>query len=101
MKSILVYYPFVLSKQGDSGSKLRPIEMIRAFQKMGENEGLKVHIITGNSTDRQRQFKKLEEAGELDNLQFVYVENQTIPIWLTDPGHLPKKPFVDRQIFQN
>lgn len=100
MRSVLIYYPFSLSYQADSGSKLRPLEMIKAFQTLGEAEGIKIITINGNSQERKKQFERLLQEGELEDLLFCYVENQTIPIWLTDSGHIPKSPFIDWKVFR-
>ncbi|SEN38329.1 glycosyltransferase [Lihuaxuella thermophila] len=100
MRSVLVYYPFTLATKADSGSKLRPIEMLKAFEAWGNAENVKVIAIHGNSRERKEQFHKLRKNGELDQLLFCYVENQTIPVWLTDPGHIPKAPFIDWTVFR-
>jgi glycosyltransferase involved in cell wall biosynthesis len=98
MKRVLVYYPFAVSKKADSGSKLRPVEMLKAFQQWGKQEQVEIIEIHGHSSERENQFEELKQKGILDNLLFCYMENQTIPIWLTDPGHIPKKPFIDRKV---
>lgn len=98
MKSVLVYYPFVLTEEANSGSKLRPLEMKKAFQSWGSKNNVEILLISGTSDDREKQFDELLSKGKLDNLWFCYMENQTIPIWLTDPGHKPKRPFVDKKI---
>jgi glycosyltransferase involved in cell wall biosynthesis len=100
MKKVLVYYPFPLAKEANSGSKLRPLEMIKAFNSWGEQNGIKVVIISGTSIERERQFQELVSKGELNDLWFCYMENQTIPLWLTDPGHKPARPFLDRKILK-
>lgn len=98
MKTVLVYYPFALAKEANSGSKLRPLEMKKAFEAWGEQNDVRVILISGTTTERRQQFQQHLAAGELEDLWFCYMENQTIPLWLTDPGHKPKHPFIDRQI---
>lgn len=100
MGNVLIYYPFALAEKADSGSKLRPLEMIRAFEQWGETNGFNIYIISGNTVERAEQFEKLKQTNVLDHLTFCYVENQTIPIWLTDPNHIPKRPMIDHQIFR-
>lgn len=100
LESILIYYPFTLAKVADSGSKLRPLQMKKALEKWGEKEGISVITISGNSKERQNQFQKLLTEKKLENIRFCYVENQTIPLWLTDPKHIPQNPWIDRVIFQ-
>jgi glycosyltransferase involved in cell wall biosynthesis len=98
-KAVLVYFPFKLAEKADSGSKLRPLEMLKAFRQWGEEEQVDIIEINGSSEERTMQFNRLKNEGKLDNLWFCYAENQTIPIWLTDPGHKPKKPFIDSNVF--
>ncbi|WP_282173986.1 glycosyltransferase [Cytobacillus firmus] len=100
MKSVLVYYPFPLSENANSGSKLRPLEMKKAFHTWGTENGVNIIVISGTSDQRDQQFQQLLSSGKLDNLWFCYMENQTIPLWLTDPGHKPKRPFIDRKILR-
>lgn len=98
MKTVLLYYPFQLAEKPNSGSQLRPVEMLRAFEAWGKRENVRIELLAGTSEMRKIAFKKLEESGVLDSVWFCYMENQTIPLWLTDPNHIPKKPFVDRQV---
>ncbi|WP_436373703.1 glycosyltransferase [Cytobacillus sp. BC1816] len=100
MKSVLVYYPFALSENPNSGSKLRPLEMKNAFHAWGMENDVNIIVISGTSEQREQQFNELVSSGKLENLWFCYMENQTIPLWLTDPGHKPKRPFVDRKVLR-
>lgn len=80
MKSVLVYYPFPLSENANSGSKLRPLEMKKAFHTWGTENGVNIIVISGTSDQRDQQFQQLLSSGKLDNLWFCYMENQTIPL---------------------
>jgi glycosyltransferase involved in cell wall biosynthesis len=100
MKKVLVYYPFPLAKQPNSGSKLRPHEMYKAFCEWGAKEEVEVILISGTSAEREKQFCQLQNEGKLTNLLFCYMENQTIPLWLTDPGHKPQKPLIDWKVLR-
>ncbi|MCZ0756422.1 glycosyltransferase [Anoxybacillus sp. J5B_2022] len=95
MKKVLVYYPFALAEQANSGSKLRPHEMYKAFCEWGSKNGIEILFISGTSAEREKQFRQLVGSGKLEDVWFCYMENQTIPLWLTDPGHKPQKPFID------
>ncbi|EDL64360.1 glycosyltransferase [Bacillus sp. SG-1] len=99
MKSVLLYYPFTMVENANSGSKLRPIEMYKAFLKWGKRNGIEIVLISGNSEERSSQFDTLRKEGKFEHLLFCYMENQTIPLWLTDENHIPKKPFIDRKVF--
>ncbi|WP_027409264.1 glycosyltransferase [Anoxybacteroides tepidamans] len=100
MKKVLVYYPFPLAEQANSGSKLRPHEMYKAFREWSEKKGAETILIAGTSAEREKRFRELVREGKLDNIWFCYMENQTIPLWLTDPGHKPQKPFIDRTVLR-
>ncbi|MBS4190235.1 glycosyltransferase [Bacillus sp. FJAT-49705] len=100
MKSVLLYYPFEVAENANSGSKLRPKEILKAFQQWGAREKVDILLLSGNSTARDALFEEWRAAGKLDNLWFCYMENQTIPFWLTDKGHIPKKPFVDKKVMK-
>ena len=100
MKSILLYYPFKLAKEANSGSKLRPKEMYQAFQVWAKEKEMEVLLLSGDSNEREQTFQKWKAEGKLEDLLFCYMENQTIPFWLTDEGHIPKKPFIDREVMK-
>jgi glycosyltransferase involved in cell wall biosynthesis len=100
MKKVLVYYPFTLSKEANSGSKLRPLEMKKAFETWGSANGVEIILISGTTLERENRFNELLTLGKLNDLWFCYMENQTIPIWLTDPGHRPIRPFFDKKILK-
>lgn len=100
MKSVLLYYPFQLAENANSGSKLRPKKIYSAFKEWGQNNGIEILLLSGHSTERSIQFENWMAEGKLDNLLFCYMENQTIPFWLTDPGHIPKKPFIDSKVMK-
>ena len=100
MKSILLYYPFKMAKEANSGSKLRPKEMYKAFQQWGKSHHVEVLLLSGDSKEREQTFDEWKAEGKLDDLLFCYMENQTIPFWLTDAGHIPKKPFVDQKVMK-
>lgn len=100
MKNILIYFPFTLAEKPQSGSQLRPIEMLKAFETFCKYNHLELLIVSGDSKERAIQWELLLESGKLSKTQFCYAENQTIPIWLTDKGHKPSRPFVDIAIFK-
>lgn len=100
MKSVLLYYPFQLAENANSGSKLRPKKIHQAFLEWGTQNGVEILLLSGQSTERERLFNEWSATGKLDNLLFCYMENQTIPFWLTDPKHIPQKPFIDGKVMK-
>lgn len=100
MKSVLLYYPFEVAENANSGSKLRPKEIYKAFKEWGARENVEILLLSGSSSERESLFEQWKNQGKLDQLEFCYMENQTIPFWLTDKGHIPKKPFVDQKVMR-
>lgn len=100
MSSFLIYYPFQLATNPKSGSQLRPLEMIRAFERYAQLTNKKMIMISGTSSERTKQWEQILKDGSLNDVEFCYSENQTIPLWLTDPTHIPTKPFIDRNVFK-
>lgn len=100
MKSVLLYYPFEVAENANSGSKLRPKEIYKAFQEWGKREDVEILLLSGSSAEREVLFEQWKAQGKLEHLWFCYMENQTIPFWLTDKGHIPKKPFIDKKVMK-
>lgn len=100
MKSVLLYYPFEIAENANSGSKLRPKEIYKAFLEWGSYENVEILLLSGSSSERDSLFEQWKAEGKLENLWFCYMENQTIPFWLTDKGHIPKKLFVDQKVMK-
>ncbi|RHW37271.1 glycosyltransferase family 1 protein [Neobacillus notoginsengisoli] len=98
MDTVLLYYPFQLAENPNSGSKLRPKKMYEAFLEWGKENNVEILLLSGSSKDRANLFKTWKNEGKLDSLLFCYMENQTIPFWLTDAGHIPKQPLVDSAV---
>lgn len=81
-----------LKKTPTSGSELRPLKMMEAF----EHIGYQVEVISGNSAERKACMQSLRQSilqGE--HYDFVYSESSTMPTLLTDADHIPRHPLVD------
>ena len=100
MKNIIIYYPFTIASNPKSGSAIRPVEMLKAFKVYAKKHGLEVIVISGTSKERRMQWSKVMEERKYEQTLFCYSENQTIPLWLTDPGHIPKDWKIDKDFFQ-
>lgn len=100
-KKILIYYPFPLPNNQDSGSKVRPAKMVSALSNWAYENNVKPIVIAGTSSERADQINSLVKETNISDILFCYVENQTIPLWLTDPNHIPSKPFTDYTLFKN
>lgn len=100
MEKFLVYYPFPIAKNPNSGSKIRPIRMIESFKEYGEKNKIEIITISGESSERKKQINHFLKNTNLQDVNGCYVENQTIPFWLTNDNHLPTHPFMDRNFFK-
>ncbi|MBO0961640.1 glycosyltransferase [Neobacillus sp. MM2021_6] len=94
MKKIIVYFPYKLRQQ-TSGSAVRPVKILEAFKELADNNGYEVIAINGESRDREQAISNLYMNVNPKEILFCYMENATIPIWLTDTDHLPRKPLID------
>lgn len=97
-KAILIYFPYAIGKPL-SGSSVRPQRMVQAFMEFCAEHDIELIAIHGESQERESQLKQLQQQrphGE--NILYAYMENATVPLWLTDPNHIPKKPRVDISI---
>lgn len=92
----IFHHPFPIQSGGTSGSRVRPYQMISAFRELG----YEVRIISGYARERSLQVARLRQ--DLTNGQrfdFAYSESHTSPMQLTDPNHLPLRPFVEHRFF--
>jgi glycosyltransferase involved in cell wall biosynthesis len=99
LKKFLVYFPFP-APSNESGSGVRPIKLIAAFKDYAKQKGLECILIMGTAAERSILLKKLYQEVNPSDILFCYMENRTIPIWLTDHNHLPKHPFLDIKFFR-
>ncbi|MGQ4509577.1 glycosyltransferase family protein [Dermabacteraceae bacterium P13147] len=94
---MVFYAPYPIQENGTSGSAIRPRQMLRAFHELG----YEVVEVTGDSAQRLRRTRKLRERLATGwRPVFAYCENASIPALLTDPRHLPRRPWADREFFR-
>lgn len=95
-KYVIVHVPYHINKSHPSGTYLRPLEMVSAFNEMG----FKVDFIHGYGSERKKlinQVKKRIKGGR--KYEFIYSESPTEPTLLTEKHHLPVYPFLDFGFF--
>lgn len=96
MKNCIFHIPYKLDPNAKAAPMLRPRKMIEAF----EANGYHVDVISGFSEDRRIAIEeiknKINSGVEYD---FMYAEASTMPMLLSDPGHMPKHPFMDFDFF--
>lgn len=99
LKKIILYYPFKLKDQ-TTGSSVRPVKMIEAFEKLANDKQLELIKITGEKSERLIQLDKLYTSINPKDIEMCYMENVNIPLWLTDQDHIPRKPLMDIRFFK-
>ena len=91
-KKCIIHLPFYINMTHPSGSQIRPIKMIRAFEEIGYD----VCVISGYGKERKEkiiEIKKSIKNGE--KYEFVYSESSTEPTLLTEKHHMPIYPRMD------
>ncbi|MFC0272244.1 glycosyltransferase family 4 protein [Metabacillus herbersteinensis] len=99
MKKVIVYYPYSM-RELTSGSAVRPRKMLEAFQELGVKESLEIIEIFGDSIQREKLLTQLYNEVNPTDILYCYMENATIPMWLTDKDHIPRKPFLEIKFFK-
>lgn len=92
----IFHHPFPVEPHGTSGSRVRPYQMLKAFERLG----YEVTAITGYARERRRQIDRLRvDIARGKRFDFAYSESHTLPLQLTEPHHFPSHPFVDGRLF--
>lgn len=96
MKNCIFHIPYKLDPNAKAAPMLRPRKMIEAFEK----NGYRVDVISGFSAEREALIEKVKNK-ILDGVEydFMYAESSTMPMLLSDPGHMPTHPFMDFDFF--
>lgn len=96
MKNCIFHIPYKLDPNAKAAPMLRPRKMIEAF----EANGYHVDVISGFSDERAELIKQVKTK-ILDGVEydFMYAESSTMPMLLSDPGHMPTHPFLDFDFF--
>lgn len=97
-KPKMIYHlPLPMEGQVVSGSYIRPVKMLQAFESLG----FEVFLIAGYVKERKKRIKEVKNriiAGE--SYSFVYAESSTQPTSLTERHHLPVAPNLDYNFFK-
>lgn len=91
-KKCIIHLPFYLDLNNPSGSQIRPVKMIRAFEMIGYD----VEVISGYGLNRKEKIRMIKK--NINNgikYDFVYSESSTEPTLLTEQHHLPIYPNLD------
>lgn len=97
-KKIIYHMPTEFPVELNSASKLRPKVMLDTFLGLG----YEVELVSGYSKKRAEDIARvLDRISKGDKFDFLYSENTTMPIFLTDPDHLPRNPFLELKFFRS
>lgn len=97
MPNMIFHIPNAIDGSVSSGSTMRPIQMMRAFEEIGYN----VDVVMGTGRERKELIvgiKKAIAAGK--KYDFLYSESSTMPTLLTEKSHFPVYPFLDFGFFR-
>ena len=94
MTKILFHYPGPFYEILNTGEKSRPKNIHDAFRTLG----FEVVAIVGNRREREEKFRMARRF--LNEFRFIYSENSTLPLALTEPDHIPRFPCVDYNLFR-
>lgn len=91
-KYCIFHVPNYIDKKAISGSQVRPLKMLQAFQ----NIGYVVDYVMGYGKERKSQIKRIKKKiSEGRKYEFLYSESSTMPTLLTEKNHIPRYPFLD------
>ena len=96
MKCIM-HIPWQMIDESVSATEIRPRKIQQALQDIG----YEVFFVTGSASQRAKLVRELKHrlaAGE--QYDFLYSESSTLPMYLTEPHHLPTHPWVDTSLFR-
>jgi len=97
LKRMIFHSPVPLNPAGNSGSDVRPVEMLKAFKELGYD----VLEITGYGLERKVAYKKLRENLAMGfRYEFLYSETSTMPMFLTEKHHFPLYFYVEILLFR-
>lgn len=88
-KRIIFHHPRPLNENTDSGSTVRPKQMLAAFRAIG----LDPFVVSGDSKTREIQWKQALNGPH--KIIGVYSELLTTPIYFSDDDHFPRNFGVD------
>lgn len=94
---IVFHHPLPIVPEGASGSQVRPYRMLHAFRDLGYD----VRVVAGTAAQRRRAIASVDaELRKGTRFAFAYGESSTMPTALTEPHHLPVRPFMDFAFFR-
>ena len=97
-RRMIFHHPLPLVPDAASASGIRPVQMRRAFEELG----YEVWEVTGYTKERGRLASEVRYAIRCGvRFDFCYSESSTMPMTMTNPTHLPTRPFLDVGFFRS
>ena len=93
-KKIIFHYPGPFYDVLDGGEKKRPKRMYEAFCELGYD----VYSIIGNYAERKEKFDRIKDC--INEFDFVYSENTTLPLRCSGRKHFPVFDNIDYKLFK-
>jgi glycosyltransferase involved in cell wall biosynthesis len=90
---MIFHYPGPFFDNPDTGEKIRPQMMLKAFQELG----LDVTPIYGDYCERKSIFNSIKNS--ISSFDFIYSENSNLPLRLTNKFRIPTISSVDFKLF--
>ena len=95
--SIVFHVPQPVEVDPKVGSRGHVSHMLNAFR----DAGFEVEVVSGHSRERAHDIRRIKEMVRGGRqFDFLYSEATTIPTALTDPHHIPVRPFMDLRFFR-
>ena len=97
-RRMIFHHPLPLVPDSASASGIRPVQMRRAFEELG----YEVWEVAGYTKERGRLASEVRYAIRCGvRFDFCYSESSTMPMTMTNPTHLPTRPFLDVGFFRS
>ena len=97
-RRMIFHHPLPLFPDAASASGIRPVQMKRSFEELG----YEVWEVTGYTRERAERAADVRYAMRCGTrFDFCYSESSTMPMTMTNPTHLPSRPFLDLDFFRS
>ena len=97
-RRMIFHHPLPLFPDAASASGIRPVQMKRSFEELG----YEVWEVTGYTRERAERAADVRYAMRCGTrFDFCYSESSTMPMTMTNPTHLPSRPFLDLGFFRS
>lgn len=92
VKRCIFHLPIKINEKKNSGSSIRPVKMMEAFETLG----YQVDKVIGYGNERAECIKEIKKNIKKGiKYDFLYSESSTMPTLLTERNHIPRYPFLD------